>query len=205
MSLAEKSRLDASNRDSGGKQASREGSVGNKEGVGFQEQVGGAAGDRKDTGGGKGGEEEARSSNIIGAIKQALGIKTKPGEMMQRSNGGRSKTGPGASRRGFHVSSGLDVGTKEPPQDQRHHPRSNVQKTDHPESPSDRVYKRETDRAKEAADKSYEPDRPSGGEEDLRYGGRQNWSRESGSGKGVNGRDEGPGKGSAGGRKPERR
>jgi hypothetical protein len=67
------------------------------------------------------------------------------------------------------------------------------------------VYKKEADKAKEAAEKSYEPDRPSGEQEKLRYGGKQNWARESELDKGVSGRDEGPEKGSAGGREPERR
>ena len=66
-------------------------------------------------------------------------------------------------------------------------------------------YRRETDKAEEAADKSYEPGRTSGEQEKLRYGGKQNWSKESEDNKGIPGEDEGPDKGSVGGRKPERR
>ena len=92
MSHAHKSRLGTSNRRSGGKHASREGSVGNIEGVRSQVQVVGAAGDRKNPGGSR-GEEEAQSPNIIGAVKQALELKAKPGEVKQSSDG----------RRGGHI------------------------------------------------------------------------------------------------------
>jgi len=204
-SHADKSQLDASNRGSGGKHASREGAVGNKEGVGFQDQVGGAAGDRQNPGGSRGSEEEAQSPNFVGAVKQALGLKTKPGEVKQNSNGGRGVTGTGTFRRDFHTSSGSDTGTTKPPQDHHRHLPSGTQRADHPESPSERVYKREADKAKEAAEISYDPDRPSGEQDKLRYGGKQNWSKESEEGQGVGGKDEGPDKGSAGGRKPERR
>ena len=200
-----KSGINAGNRGDCGKYASREGAAGNKERVGFQDQVGGAAGDRQNEGGGRGEKQEARSPNVIGAVKQALGFKLKPGEVKQNSGEGRGVTGTGTFRRDFHTSSGADAGTKEPPQDHHRHLLSSSQRTSHPESPSERVYKRETDKAKEAADKSYEPDRPSGEQEKLRYGGKQNWSKESEDDKGVSGQDEGPDKGSAGGRKPERR
>ncbi|KAF9651189.1 hypothetical protein BDM02DRAFT_3110888 [Thelephora ganbajun] len=205
MSHADKSRLDASNRTSGGKRASCEGAVGNKEGVGFQDQVGGAAGDRKNPEGGQGGEEEAQSPNIIGAVKQILGVKTKLGEVKQNSGGGRGVTGTGTFRKDFHTSSGSDVGTKESPQDHNRHLPSSGQRINHPESTSERVYKREANKAKEAADTSYEPDRLSGEQDKLRYGGKQNWSKESDDGKGIGGQDEGPDKGSARGRKPEGR
>ena len=203
-SRADKSRLDASNRESGDKRASREGAAGNVEGVGFQDQVGGAAGDRKNPEGGKGSEEEAQSPNIVGSIKQALGTEQKPGEVKQNSGGGKGVTGTGTFRRGFHKSSASDTGTEKSPQDHHRHLPSSGQKTTHPESPSDRVYEREANKAKEAADTSYEPDRPSGEQEKLMYGGKQNWSKESADEKGVGG-DEGPEKGSAGGRKPEGR
>ena len=113
-SEADKSSLDASNRERGGKRASREGATGNVEGVGFQEQVGGAAGDRKNQGR-KGGEEEARSPNIVGSVKQALGFKTKPGEVKQNAGGGQGVTGTGTLRREFHTSSNSDTETKESP------------------------------------------------------------------------------------------
>lgn len=202
-SKADKSRLDASNRESGGKGASREGATGNVEGVGFQEQVGGAAGDRKNQGR-KGGEEEAQSPNIVGSVKQALGFKTKAGEVKQNTGGGQGVTGTGTFGREFHTSSESDTGTKKSPKDHCHLP-SSSQRTKHPESPSDRVYEREANKAKEAVEMNYEPDRPSEEQEKLRYGGKQNWSRESEDGKGIEGQDEGPEKGSAGGRKPERR
>jgi len=196
--------LGAGNRGNGGKHASREGAVGNKEGVGFQDQVGGASGDRQNPVEVTGGEEEAQSPNIIGAVKQALGFKTKPGEVKQSSGGGRGVTGTGTFRRDFHTSGGSEAGTKEQPQGHNRHLPSSGQRTNHPESPSERVYKREADKAKEAADESYAPNRPSGEQEKLRYGGKQNWSKESEGGKGIGGQDEGPDKGSAGGREPER-
>ena len=99
-----KSGLDAGNRGDDTKHASREGAIGNEEGIGFQDQVGGAAGDRQNLGGGKGDEEEARSPNIIGAVKQALGVKPKPGEVKQNSGGGRGVTGTGTFRRDVHTS-----------------------------------------------------------------------------------------------------
>ena len=198
-----KSGLDA-NRGVG-EHASHEGTVGNKEGVGFQDRVGGVAGDRQNSGGGKGSEVEARSPNIFGTIKQALGIKTKLGEVKQNSGGGRGVTGTGTFRKEFHTSSGSDDGTKEPPQGHYRHLPSGSHRAKHPESPSERVYKREADKAKEAADEGYEPDRPSGEQEKLRYGGKENWSKQSEGSKGISGQDEGPDKGSAGGRKPERR
>ena len=199
-----KSGLDAGNRGDCGKRASREDAVGNREGVGFQDQVGGGAGDRQNPGGGRGNQQEARSPNIIGAVKQTLGIKPKPGEVRQSSGEGRGVTDTGKFKREFHASSGSDTGTKETPQDHHRHPPLGDQRAKHPESPSERVYKREADKAKEAADKSYEPGRPSGEQEKLRYGGKQNRSKESEDDKGVPGEGEGPDKGSAGGRKPER-
>jgi len=88
VSHAHKSRLGTSDRRSGGKHASREGAVGNIEAVRSQVQVVGAAGDRKNTGGSC-GEEEAQSPNIIGTVKQVLGLKAKPGEVKQSSDGRR--------------------------------------------------------------------------------------------------------------------
>jgi hypothetical protein len=203
-SQAEKSRLDASNRESGDKHASREGLTGNEEGVGFQDQVGGAAGDRKNPEGGKGGGEEARSPSIIGAVKQALGLEWKSGDVKRNPGGAQGGSGTGGPRRGFHTSSASNTVAKKSLQDQYRHLSSSGQRTTHPDSPSDRVYEREANKAKEAADTSYEPDRLSEEQDKLRYGGKQNWSKESDDGKGVAGRDEGPEKGSAGGRKPER-
>ena len=200
-----KSGLDTGNRGDCSKHASREDAAGNEEGVGFQDQVGGAAGDRQNSGGGRGDEQEARSPNIIGAVKQALGVKPRPGEVKQNSGEGRGVTGTGTFRREFYTSSGSDAGTKEPSQDHHRHLPSGGQRAKHPESPSERVYKKEADKAKEAADKSYEPGRPSEEQEKLRYGGKQNWSKESEDDKGVPGEDEGPAEGSAGGRVPERR
>lgn len=197
--------LDAGNRGDCGKHASREGAVGNKEGVGFQDQVGGAAGDRQNPGGGRGDEHEARSPNVIGAVKQALGIKLEPWGVKQNSGEGRGVTGTGTFKRGFGTSSGSDAGTKESPQGHHRHLPSGGQGEKHPESPSERVYKREADKAKEAANRSYEPGRPSGEQEKLRYGGKQNLSKELEDDKGVPGEDEGPDKGSAGGRMPEKR
>jgi len=197
--------LDAGNRGDCGKHASQEGAVGNKEGVGFQDQIGGAAGDRRNPGGGRGDEQEARSPNVIGAVKQALGIKSEPWEVKQNSGEGRGVTGTGTFRRGFCTSSRSDAGTRESPQDHHRHLPSGGQRAKHPGSPSERVYKREADKAKEAAQESYEPGRPSGEQENLRYGGKQNLSKELDDDKGVPGEDEGPDRGSAGGRMPERR
>jgi len=123
----------------------------------------------------------------------------------QNSGEGRGVTGTGTFRRGFGTSSGSDAGTKGSPQDHNRHLSSGGQEAKHPESPSERVYKREADKAEEAANKSYEPGRPSGEHEKLRYGGKQNWSKELEDEKSVPGEDEGPDKGSAGGRMPEKR
>ena len=172
-----KSGLDAGNRGGRGKHASREGAAGNKEGVGFQGQVWGAAGDRQNPGGGEGDRQEARSPNIVGAVKQVLGFEPRPDEVKQNSGGGTGVTGTGTSRKDFHTSSGLDAGTKELPQDPR--PPSGSQKIERPESLSERVYKREANKAEEAVETSYEPNRPSGEQEKLRYGGKQNRSKES--------------------------
>jgi len=185
-----KSGLDAGNRGGCGKRASREGAAGNKEGVGFQDQVGGAAGDRQNPGGGEGDRQEARSPNIVGAVKQILGFEPKPGEAKQNSGKGIAVTGTWTFRKDFYTSCGLDPGTKEPPRNP--HPPSDSRKTKRPEPPSERVYKREANRAEEAAETSYEPDRPSGEQEKLRYGGKQNWSKESEGGKGVPDQDGGP-------------
>jgi len=88
----------------------------------------------------------------------------------------RRVTGTGKSRRDFHTSSGLDAGTRESPQGHHRQLSSGGQRRKDPESPSERVYKRETDKVNGAADKSYEPGR--GEQEKLGYCRRQNWSKE---------------------------
>ena len=204
MSRVDKSRVDPSNRQNGDRHTSREGTTGNMERVGFQDQIGVAGGDGKNPEGSKSGEEEARSPKVLEAIMQVSGVKTEPGEVKQNSGGAQGVTFPGTPRRDFHTSSGSDTGTKKSRKDRHRHFASNSQKTSHAESPSDRLYEREADKAKEAVKMSYEPDRPSGEQDKLRYGGKQNWSKETDDDKGISGRDEGPEKGSAGGRKPER-
>jgi len=88
----------------------------------------------------------------------------------------RRVTDTGKSRRDFHTSSGLDVGTRESPQGHHRHLSSGGRRGKDPESPSERVYKREADKVKGAADKHYEPGR--GEQEKLRYCRKQNWSKE---------------------------
>ena len=108
VSRADKSRLDVGNRERGGKRASREGAAGNVGEVGFQDQVRGAAVDRRGPEGGKGGEEEAQSPNVVGATdSQETELKTKPGEVKQSSGGG--VTGKGMFRRDSHTSGGSDL------------------------------------------------------------------------------------------------
>ena len=154
------SRLDPGNRGGGNSHASREGAAGNAEGV---------AGDSKNPGGGKGGVEEARSPNIVGAVKQPLGVRTKPGEVEQNSGGGQGVTGTATLRSDFHTSSfklrsrssgmGRDaLSQKKSPKDDDRHLPSNSQRKNDPKSPSDRVYEREANKTKEVTDMRYEPD-----------------------------------------------
>ena len=65
-------------------------------------------------------------------------------------------------------------------------------------TPFECVYKREVDTVEEVADKSYEPDQPSGEQGKLRYCRKQNWLKGLDNDKGIPGEDEGPDKGSAG-------
>jgi len=65
--------------------------------------------------------------------------------------------------------------TTKPLQDHHRHLPSGSQRGDQPESPSERICKREANKAKGAAGKSYEPDRPSG-KRDNEIQRKQSWS-----------------------------
>jgi hypothetical protein len=136
--------------------------------------------------------------------KKMEGVGFQHKELKQGLGAGQGLKGTGATERGFHTSSESDTEKKKSSKDRNNNLPSDRQKTNHPESPSDRVYEREANKAKEAVDMSYEPNRPSGDQDKLRYGGKQNWSKESEDDKGASGPHEGPEEGSAEGRKPER-
>ncbi|KIJ69677.1 hypothetical protein HYDPIDRAFT_22853 [Hydnomerulius pinastri MD-312] len=86
------------------------GASGNREGVGFAEQVGSASA----TAGGefgestvKGAEEEAQAPGMFSSMKQALGLGTTGDDVKQNKGGGEGVTGTGTNplkSRGFHTS-----------------------------------------------------------------------------------------------------
>ncbi|KAF7976006.1 hypothetical protein HWV62_8008 [Athelia sp. TMB] len=87
----------------GGAQKAR-GGRGNPEGMGMAEQVGGAAGEKS---GEMGGEKEATSPGLFGAVKQALGLGTSAGEVKQNRGGGGGVAGTGTApvdKRSLHTS-----------------------------------------------------------------------------------------------------
>ncbi|KAI8989855.1 hypothetical protein BD414DRAFT_485351 [Trametes punicea] len=109
---------DAASR-TGGQKTDRSGLSGNKEGVGFAEQVGSATGTGNkgeaaaSSGEGKGGEEESTPPGFVASLKSKLGLGTTSEEVKQNRGGGVGVTGtgalpfekkPGEGRRPFHTS-----------------------------------------------------------------------------------------------------
>lgn len=264
-SSAEKSGLDAANRNqSGSKQASNDAS-GNREKVGFAEQVGGASGDKVNKHWeGKGGSQEATPPGFLDSVKSALGFKTTSGEVKQNRGGGIGVEGTGTgtqsppkNTREFHTSSVAQTeGTKgQAPDSSRQTKDDSVRGDQNPhlahkdpkekdsgkgnaapnptlpshqttsssgqrrsfstsafwsseKSPADRVHNRESDKAQKSADKAYQTvdaEEPYGGQDNLRYGGKENFSNESDKGADHPKDNTGPDGEAAGGRKPERR
>ena len=106
------------------KKTDRAGFSGNKEGVGFAEQVGSATSTgqkgeaRPGAGEGKGGSEESTPPGLFASIKSKLGLGTSADEVKQNRSGGVGVTGTGAlpfekkpeqGRRAYHSSAVLSA------------------------------------------------------------------------------------------------
>ncbi|KAI0355446.1 hypothetical protein OH77DRAFT_1436956 [Trametes cingulata] len=111
---------DAASSNAADQKTDRSGLSGNKEGVGFAEQVGSASatGSKSQaspsTGEGKGREEESTPPGLMASIKSKLGLGTSSDEVKQNRGGGVGVTGtgalpfekkPGEGRRPFSTSS----------------------------------------------------------------------------------------------------
>ncbi|KAJ3553900.1 hypothetical protein NM688_g3372 [Phlebia brevispora] len=83
-----------------GKKASRDGLTGNKEDIGFAEQVGSqsasASKSKSETAEGITGEDEITPPAFADAVKKKLGMKTTAGEAKQNRGGGKGVTGTGS-------------------------------------------------------------------------------------------------------------
>ncbi|KAI6032360.1 hypothetical protein PISMIDRAFT_106388 [Pisolithus microcarpus 441] len=102
----------AASATEGGLKAPALGLSGNKEGVGFAEQVGSASGTEasrsmraRNQGEGEVKEEEAKPPGILTALKQVLGLGTSIEDVKQNRRGGEGATGTGTGV-------GMDAGTK---------------------------------------------------------------------------------------------
>ncbi|KAI6043700.1 hypothetical protein EDC04DRAFT_3107123 [Pisolithus marmoratus] len=101
--------LDAASPTESGMKAPKSELSGNKEGVGFVEQVGSMSGTARSMRGRKQGEEEAKeeatSPGILSALKQMLGMGSSVEDVKQNRGGGEGVTGTGTGV-------GLGTGTK---------------------------------------------------------------------------------------------